>query len=225
MIFGVIESGFNDSIVNVVDKSMLFDVKRTAREFILYGKKILRLERGLNHRNDVKYKINQGDDEVVATLKKYQQQHGTTSINADDVRNALKGGGEETINRIMYRYDTDGDGTIDIRELERASNHKDEEEELRKEADKLKALGKIQAITSTKKVQKEKKVEKTVDEYVKNVSSNVDELLFMLAEELGEEEFIKAQYDSEDEELGIMTEKVEEVVEEQKVEEIIDLGN
>jgi hypothetical protein len=225
MIFGVIESGFNDSIVNVVDKSMLFDVKRTAREFILYGKKILRLERGLNHRNDVKYKINQGDDEVVATLKKYQQQHGTTSINADDVRNALKGGGEETINRIMYRYDTDGDGTIDIRELERASNHKDEEEELRKEADKLKALGKIQAMISTKKVQKEKKVEKTVDEYVKNVSSNVDELLFMLAEELGEEEFIKAQYDSEDEELGIMTEKVEEVVEEQKVEEIIDLGN
>eukprot|EP01080_Neovahlkampfia_damariscottae_P000240 gene240-4486_t len=217
MIFGVIETGFNDSVVNVLDKSMLFDVKRTARTFLDYGKKLLFLERGLNHKKDVKYKINQGDDELVKKLKKYQQQHGTTTINAEDIRNALKGGGEDTINRIMYRYDIDGDGTIDIRELEMASTHRDEEEaKKRQEAAALKNVGKIQSMLSKKQKKNidDLPVEKNVDDYVKSVDGAVDELLYLLAEEVGEEEFVKAQYDSDEEyeEINMDEEiKVEEI--------------
>lgn len=122
MVFAVIEGNFTESIPDVLNQSAGVDFTSEYARTKRLAKKFLYLDRGVKavESNDVE--INQGDDELIEKLKNFQIHHKKNEITADDVRKALKGAGEETIKRIMDRYDFDGDGMIQLVELERISN-------------------------------------------------------------------------------------------------------
>jgi hypothetical protein len=107
MIFAVIEGNFTSSIPDVLNKSVGIDLD------VVYGrgrdlvKKVLFVDRGIRSSESKNVEINQGDDELIEKLKLFQMQHKKNEITADDLRIALKGAGEETISRIMARYDYD----------------------------------------------------------------------------------------------------------------------
>jgi hypothetical protein len=68
--------------------------------------------------------VNQGDDEIIEKLKKFQVQQKISVLSREDVQGALKDIDVELLERLIARYDLDGDGDIDVQELEKISIRK-----------------------------------------------------------------------------------------------------
>lgn len=151
MVFAVIEGKFTISIPDVLDKSIGIDFYRGINKTSNIFKKVFYIDRGIRPFKSSNIEINQGDDEIIDKLKQFQIQHKQNEINRDDIRRALRGAGEETISRIMSRYDIDGDGSIELVELERISKRRNKNTQ--KDIEKGREIEENERINQLKEIQ------------------------------------------------------------------------
>jgi len=73
-------------------------------------------------------KFNHGDDELITTLKSFQEKKNAKLLTSGDLYSALGKPPEVILKRVMKRFDEDGSGTIELKELENMQKILDSDE-------------------------------------------------------------------------------------------------
>ena len=122
-------------------------------------------------------RFNHGDDELITTLKTFQEKKNAKLLTSGDLYSALGKPPEVILKRVMKRFDEDGSGTIELKELDNMKKQLDAEEIAEK-------LGKAVEELASTKAKEAADDSGNVDERLERLDKQITEMLVAIKRQL-----------------------------------------